>query len=198
MRKEILAPVRRSRKKKFFLRFFFFALSVAIFLAAIFSSTFFIKSLRISDIKIEGAVLLSETEIREEVENILDEKMLGIIPRDNIFFLPEKVLGDGLAGRFKRIKNISVDGVFPSSLLVAIAERKAEAIVCFGSRGECYFVDEGGLAFEEAPYFSAGVFLRFFDETGAFIGEGYRLTDSLVGKALDMKRIIKKTSSAEF
>lgn len=197
MREKILAPVRRRRQKRIFLRLGLLAAVIAAFLVAFFSSPLFIESLRISDIKIQGTNFLSEKEIKNEAENILAQKMFGFIPRNNVIFAPEENLKNFLTEKFKRIKSISIDTTLPSLLIIALTEREAEAILCFGSHGECYFVDGEGLAFEEAPFFSAGVYLRFFDETGASVEVDYRIDDFLVEKARGLEADIKNIFEVE-
>lgn len=107
------------------------------------------------------------------IKNIVDEQLTGyylkIFPKTNFIFYPKTLISNELGIKLKRLKNISLSLKDVNTLLVSVSERTALYTWCGvnppgleNSEQKCYFLDENGFVFGEAPYFSGEVYLRFY------------------------------------
>ncbi|MDD5032542.1 MAG: FtsQ-type POTRA domain-containing protein [Candidatus Pacebacteria bacterium] len=163
----ILASRKRAKRKKLFLRLALLSFSA---FSIIFAAAFFFfraEKFRITEIKISGLENISEEEIRKEAESFLSANILKVFPANNFFLFSEKKTQDKFLAKFTRAVSVSVEKDYPSSLSINIEERSPVALFCEAGGKECFFADNTGYIFEKAPFFSAGVFLKFFDERTA-------------------------------
>lgn len=161
---DILRASKRLRKKRFLRKFTFLFLFLLLFSFSILSF-FYLPYFKIKKISIGGNSTISSEKLTAEVLNYLEEKDLKIFPRDNILILSKDRLKEDILNRFSRIKEININKSFFDTLSLEVKERNNEAIFCLDDKREqCDFLDENGITFEKAPYFSAGVFLSFFDQ----------------------------------
>jgi len=157
--------MRGLRKKRLIKKSVFYSLIFLFFLGGIIGF-FYIPYFRIKKISIEGNTTVATEDLLAEVSNYLNAKYFKIIPNDNILILSkEKVIGD-LLKKFSRLKDTSLNKNFPDTLSIIVKERNKEALFC-PEKDKCFFLDGNGLAFEQAPNFSPGVYLTFFDERGS-------------------------------
>jgi hypothetical protein len=178
MTTDILASSRRKKRKKFLWKAGLTLLSIFLFLGGV-TGFFYVSKFRINDISVEGANVLDEEQIREEIVKLLKRKFLKIIPRDNIFILSKSEIAAKLIETFPALKSIAIGRDFPQKISFFLEERKPEALWCLGqvstntisdliprSLGEagCAFVDENGFIFQPAPIFSGAIFPVFYDE----------------------------------
>jgi len=101
---------------------FFVAGSVYFF---VFSSVFKIK-----EIKIIGNNLISSEQVLAVAKNVLQEKILKVIPRDTIYVLVDKKISQQLFDNFPEIASIEVKMANIGRLDILVSERKTAAIVC--------------------------------------------------------------------
>lgn len=110
----------------------------------------------------------------EEVQNVIWEEMAGkyiwLFPKTNILFYPQNNIKKSLQDKFKRIKNINLSIKNNQTLIISLTERDAKYIWCGDVpsietefiKEKCYFTDEFGYIFEEAPHFSGEVYFKFY------------------------------------
>lgn len=147
----------------------------------------------LKEVEISGNEVLEETKIREIIDRELNGKYLFLIPKKNLFFYPEKKITENLLEKFKRIKNISVSLYNTSTLKIDLKEREEKYVWCgntlpeslYKDASSCYFMDESGYVFDEAPYFLGNLYLRFYG--GNFIEEG----ENPVGKNYPDENFLK-------
>ncbi len=147
-----------------------------IFSAMIFFSR--IESMNISEVKVSGNKIVEAELITKTVEENLAGYYLWFFPKSNFIFFPKDKIKEDLSLSFKRLKDISVDFEGRDTLLISVSEREGKYIWCGAELPEgdlkpedqpCYFMDETGYIFDEAPYFSGDVYFRFFgSESGAY------------------------------
>jgi len=175
MSRNILSSSIRVKRRRVVFRAFFFFLLLLLLLAGGVFGLFSIDTLKIKHVSIKGAFVLSERELSEKVESILESKILNIFPQNRIFSFPFEKTKNILLEQFGRIGEIEIEKNLDSSILIKISERKPTALLCWkeGDSENCFFVDKEGYLFEKAPLFSAGVFLKFFDDRkyGTRLGE---------------------------
>lgn len=174
-----------------------FGFLILIFIFGCVTAFFYISSLRIKKISLEGNSSLSTEKILGEVSDYLRGKFFRIFPRDNILILPKEAIVTNLLSKFPRIEEVSLDKNFPDGISVKIKERQQEAILCINDSppGDgCAFIDENGYVFEKAPYFSGDVYLKFFDERESAPGTiGFQLIlKEQFKKLIDFRDLISK------
>jgi len=182
-------------KKKRFIKKLTFLFLIPLFICASVAALFYIPYFRIKKISIEGNSSLDQEKIIAEISNYLKDKQFKIFPRDNILILPKEKINRDLLTKFPRIKTVSLNRGFPNALSVVIKERNNEAIFCPEGEGGCFFIDEDGVVFEPASYFSAGVYLSFLDERGE--KEAVEINENIISeeqfkKIIDFKNLLAK------
>jgi hypothetical protein len=169
-----LSELKRNRKKTFLNKILFSLLGVLVFLGfLVYLSR--LSSLNISNIEITGNQIVDTNSIKQAIQTEMSGKYLWIFPKTDIFFYPQKAIVETLQDKFNRLENISLSIKNDKTLAVSVSERKAlytwcgttpdVAIPQSGSptTGDtCYFVDENGYIFDQAPYFSGGVYFKFY------------------------------------
>jgi cell division septal protein FtsQ len=128
-----------------------------------------IPKFNISKIEVSGNKVVDAEEIKTKVTDDIKGKYLGLFPKTNFILYPENFVKESLATNFKRLKDISINVKDLNTLEVSVAERKGlytwcgETVPEVSTKDEkCYFMDETGYIFDEAPYFSGGVYLKFY------------------------------------
>jgi len=134
-----------------------------------------LSALNINNIEISGNQVIDTDAIKGVVEGQIAGNYLWIFPKTNIFFYPEKAITNELQDKFPRLKDINLSIKDNKILEVSVAERKALYTWCgimplpnispssFPTEGnKCYFIDENGYIFDEAPYFSGEVYFKFY------------------------------------
>ncbi|MBU1092002.1 hypothetical protein KKA27_04040 [Patescibacteria group bacterium] len=175
MSRDILSSSRRIKRRRVVFRVSFVFFLLLLLLAGGVFGIFSIDNLKIKQVSIEGTFVLSEQELREKVESILEAKILNVFPQNRVFSFPSEKAKDILMEQFGRIDEIKIEKNLDSNVLIKISERKPVALLCWdGEENEsCFFADKSGVLFEKAPVFSSGVFLKFFDDRkyGTKLGE---------------------------
>ena len=102
-----------------------------------------------------------------QVQEHLKGSWLGIIPRANVLFFGRKTLISKLQETYPKIYNIDVS-THATELELTIEEREAHSLWCVEREyesvfdEECYFADQRGFWYAQAPYFSDNVFLKVY------------------------------------
>lgn len=161
MRRQILEASRKRKEKKRNLK-----IILACFLFVLFVvgavSLFYISKFRIKEITITGNEIVEKEKILSLAQESIKGKIFYIFPKDNIFLISKDEIKNSLLNNFLRIKSVSVFKDLPNTLLVKIEERNPVSLYC--KENNCAFINEDGLVFEEAPFFSGSLFVKFFDE----------------------------------
>lgn len=147
--------------------FFFFFGIVVVFILLVFLSH--LKNLNISNIEISGNQVIDTTAIKGVIEQETTGKYLWLFPKTNIFFYPENSIKNILQDKFKRLQNINLSIKNNKTLEVSVSERTAKYLWCGNtppttptSVTNCYFMDDNGYIFDQAPYFSGEVYFKFY------------------------------------
>lgn len=126
--------------------------------------------LRITRIEVIGNSFLGTEEIASFVRKEMSGKYFFLFPKDSIALYPKERIKNDLLDSFKRILSIQVTAQSLTALSITINERKPYSLWC----GEvlldtreptdtsCYFMDEAGFLFAEAPHFSDNVYVEFY------------------------------------
>jgi hypothetical protein len=178
-----LLELKRNRKKTLLSKILFFLIGIlVIFILTAYLSR--LNALNISNIEVVGNQIVDTNAIKQEIEHETSGKYLWFFPKTNIFLYPQNAISKDLYNKFKRLENISLSIKNDRTLTVTVTERKALYTWCGDnptagaplqnsgstttasinpiSEDTCYFVDENGYIFDQAPYFSGGVYFKFY------------------------------------
>lgn len=138
-------------------------LSVAIFISRQ-------EKFLITGVEVKGMEAINAEDIRAVVEDSLTGNYFWLVPRSNDLLYPRSEIKEHLRTRFPRFNYIgaSVEGL--NTLLVEVVEREPFALYCPSAlnpeeASACYFLDEEGFIFDNAPSFSGPVYFVYaFDK----------------------------------
>lgn len=137
------------------------------------------QRVNIKDITISGNKIIDTETIRGIAEGEMNGKYLWIIPKTNFLFYPKNKITNHLTDSFKRLSSISIDISDSNILDIKVSERTASFTWCGVSREmennenqKCYFLDDSGYIFDEAPYFSGDVYFRFYGPNSSDTDQG--------------------------
>lgn len=175
------------RRKIFFLVCFF----ILILVGLSFLSKW--EYININNIQISGNKVI-ETKM---IESVVKEKIAGnylwFFPKTNFLLYPKGEIKREIADKFKRLKDISLNVQNFKTLNISLTERTALYTYCGitppetnDSNQKCYFVDNSGYIFDEAPYFSGEVYLKFYG-----IADSYFLKPNFA-KLISFKETLEK------
>jgi hypothetical protein len=178
--------------------FFLLVLIVAIFVSRL-------ERFKITDINIKGNFVTPNEQIKKIISKELSGYYLKMFPRNNIVLYPRDRIEEVVLDEIKRIKTIRLVIEKNNNLKAEVLERKPDMLWCgesYSSDSKCFFVDEEGLVYSDAPTFSGNVFLKGFGQLernnenskNVFIG----LTFMPYEKFQTMKYFINVLKNTEF
>jgi hypothetical protein len=153
------------------------------------------QEINIVNIEISGNKIIETKNIASVLESNLSGKYLFFFPKTNFIIYPKNQIKDDLTSRFNRLKDIKLTIEDTKNLRVDLSERIASYTWCGDNlptdnlkleESKCYFMDDSGYVFDEAPYFSGEIYFRFF-------GKISKDTDSPLGSIFlqnDLMRLI--------
>jgi cell division septal protein FtsQ len=146
---------------------------LAVFVLLAYFSHF--DSLNINEVQIVGNKIVDAEAIKTAVKQQVAGKYLWFFPKTNILFYPQNSIRNELQDKFKRLKDINFSIQNNKILEVSLSERVAKYTWCGATlpaqagsppidaeNQKCYFLDENGYVFDEAPYFSGEVYFKFY------------------------------------
>jgi hypothetical protein len=167
-----LVELRKRRQRVFWAKAI---LGAIIFLAVFFGLVYISRTpvLNIDHINVVGNKVIDTETIQGIAQVEIDGNYLWFFPRANIFFYPRDDIRARLVEYSQRLKDIKIS-INKKTLEISLSERQGKYTWCgeaylgaklpSGEEGEqkCYFVDEDGYVFDEAPYFSGEVYFKFY------------------------------------
>ena len=195
---EIYRKKRSARAKKAFV---FLLLIIAGFVGLGFLSK--LNKFTINGIKVTGVSVLSEDDIKRAVINEIEGNYLFIFSKKNSFIYPKNKIESFLSNNFKRISSISVHKENLKTLVVDIKEHSGKYMFCDAPQEEkeqenCFFIDDTGYVFAEAPHFSGNIYFRFYNfgtsTPSDFFGKNF-LDKNEFRKFIQFKELLEKNNS---
>jgi hypothetical protein len=168
MKRNILNSPRLLELKKGRQRVFLKKILLSMFaLLVIFASLAYLSRLpifNIREVEIIGNKAVDTEMIKATVEKEIAGNYLWFFPKTNILFYPKDNIKKELYNKFKRLKDITFSIEDNKVLKVSLSERMGSYIWCNNilPEAQCYFMDETGYIFDEAPYFSGEVYFKFY------------------------------------
>lgn len=164
-----LLELKKRRQRTILFKIFIFSFAFLIFfiLLAFISR---LNSLNITEIKIIGNKIVDTEILKTTVKQQIAGKYLWLFPKTNILIYPQNIIRNELQNKFKRLNNINFSIKNNQILEISVTEREAKYTWCGSSidlsvEEKCYFMDENGYIFDEAPYFSGEVYFKFYGLT---------------------------------
>src|SRR3989344_971807 len=163
----------KKKRQKIFLNKIFLSLFALLFIFAGLAYISHLEQLNISEVEITGNKVESKEMIETAVKKEITGNYLWFFPKTNIFFYPKDNIEKDLFNQFNRLKSVSLS-VENKTLKVSLDERIALYTWCgemmnsvdgLSKEEKCYFIDEAGYIFAEAPYFSGEVYFKFYGAT---------------------------------
>lgn len=146
-----------------------------------------IKAINISSVEIYGVDNEDSILIRQKINQLLDGKYLGLFSKTNAFIYPKEKVAALVQSIDPSIKDVDIGLKNKRILTISIREKAADAIVCIGlpdfeessekEEKDCYFVDQKGSIFAQAPIFSGSAYKRYYvpdiAATSTYIGVNF-------------------------
>lgn len=161
-----------------------------------------INKININQININGNKVVETKEIEDIIKNEISGHYLWLFPKTNFLIYPKRGILNELNSKLKRLKDISININNFRTLEVSVSEYEGKYLWCGVSlpdlassvNQKCYFLDNNGYIFDEAPYFSGEVYFKFYGDGGLNkddITGTYFLKDKFV-KIIEFKNAIQK------
>jgi len=115
----------------------------------------------ISSVSVEGGETVSHEAVREKVRAVLNGTYLLIVPRSFAYLYPHDEIIRSIES-MPRVKEISLVRLDRTLLAVTFKEHMPHALWCTEGTETCWFMDEEGYAFTEAPMIAGGVLVRHY------------------------------------
>lgn len=120
-----------------------------------------VQALTITNVEVSGGETISHELVREKVWSELQGEYLRLVPRVFAWTYPEEAIYNSV-NTVSRIKDVHVRRTDGNTLRVTFDEYVPDSLWCnLDEHPYCYFLDEEGFAFSEAPNLSGGAFVRF-------------------------------------
>ncbi len=189
-----------SKIKKFIRLMLIRDMLIMLFLAVSIYSFIFSDFLEITEIKVINDGTIAPEDISREISREIDGKYFKIISKRNFIFFNSGNIEKKLKNDFKKIKAISIDRNFPNKINIKIQERNLILSLC--SKGECYFIDERGYAYEkmssDLSFINRSETIELIDESGKEIFENeYVLLPSYIEFIVAIADVLKKDTDVE-
>ncbi len=144
--------------------------------------------LQVRTIEVNGAHVADPGDITEFVNSQLQGNKLFILPRSSIFLAPEHAIEKALKAQFPRLQTVEVDRKNFSTLSINVTEFQGMYLWCTAD-ADCYFMDQNGIAFATAPYFSGTAYPKIFNGTASTLPFQAVTADQLTMVSLLLSRL---------
>ena len=161
----------KNKKRKVLKKKIIFSLIcfLFIFIGLIFLSRW--QRININNIEISGNKVIETEAIKSIVQKNITGYYLYFFPKTNFLLYPKNKIEEELNEKFKRLDSIKINDKNINNLEISVSEREGKYLWCGGivpslvsdiTSLKCYFMDQEGYIFDEAPYFSGNVYFKFY------------------------------------
>lgn len=161
-RVELPASRLKQRKRRRRVRV---ALVLCLLLAVLFAGAAglaHIPALQVARISVTGTETLASSTLQKFVEDRIAGSYLWVFPKRNIFLYPKKAIVSAILRAYPVLASTDVHAGDFHTIAVTVVERTPRALWCEGAA--CYFIDENGVVYQEAPTFSAPIYISYSGE----------------------------------
>jgi len=136
---------------------------------------FFSPYLKINHINAQGTEKVKSSDLTAAASDCLQGRFFKIFPKNNFFLVSGSIIENSLKEMFKDAKNIAVVKKFPASMTISASDRQKILVYC--SLEKCFWVDEEGVIFEEAPEIYGGKNITLKDNSGRQVSLGDKVLE---------------------
>jgi len=119
---------------------------------------------------VSGNSIIDTKDLENNVNEKLSGKYMYLFARANFLIYPHKKIYISLIAKFPRIEKLKVEREGMNTIHIEVQERAGSYLYCGLSIPEnkkdigenCYFVNDDGLIFDKAPYFSGDVYFKYY------------------------------------
>lgn len=155
---EQLQQERHDARREYKVSRGWFRIVLFLFIGTVFYILFFSDFMRITTTAVTGTNVLTEAEIKQVMQAELDDKLLGVIPRNTFPFVVPQLIEQKLTETFRRIDSVEVKSVFPNTLTATITEHDAVLVWCRDhGKTDCYMIDRNGATYERVDWSSPDI-----------------------------------------
>ncbi len=177
MKRDVLHSPRLSELKKRRRRVVINKILLLVFcFALIFTLSTYLSrlpNLNIAEIQVVGNKVVDTDAIKKVAQEQIAGKYAWLFPKTNILFYPKNNIIHALRKNFTRLQDITLSVKQNKILEITIIERVPKYTWCgavtpelnSNSNQKCYFMDDSGYIFDEAPFFSGQVYFKFYGFT---------------------------------
>ena len=120
----------------------------------------------ISKAEVEGAKAVNQDEVISLVQSHLSGYYFWLLPRSNFVIYPRRDIKKSLFKEFPRFASVDLALEGTRLLSIVVVEREPFALYCASAllpddASQCYFLDENGFIFDQAPSFSGHVYFIY-------------------------------------
>ncbi|MFH1170073.1 MAG: hypothetical protein V1704_00695 [Candidatus Vogelbacteria bacterium] len=151
--REILKANRRAKRKQYWRRMIMATILIVVVLTLGGWYLWNIPALALTRIVVVGAKKISTERLTSAIEKILAGQYLGLFNHRVNWFYPREIILKSLPQRFPELALVNVTNPSVGTLRVEVVERQPTALWC-EEKPTCYFIDQTGLIYAPAPYFS--------------------------------------------
>lgn len=116
---------------------------------------------RLQEIRIEGNKVVPTEAIASIAHQVLAGREWLVLPHDSSWFYPHGRLTSTLLTDLPRLASAQLAVSSHHTLTIKVTERFGDLVWCNGANlGDCYFIDQVGVAYSRAPQFSRRIFFE--------------------------------------
>ncbi len=159
----------RARKRRRRVRFFIISVAFVLLVLSGLVGLTYLSSLQIKNVAISGAQTLSSSTVEAFVRERLAGEYWYVFSKSNIFLYPKQQIAADLIKAYPVLASADVHADDFQSIAVNVVEREPKALWCpsdaSGQVFPCFFMDENGIVYGDAPTFSEPVYLSYYGST---------------------------------
>ncbi len=166
----------KNALKKIFFRGLFFCLLAGLIYFFIWSPFLWVEKTKVRSNKIP--LYYAPAEIKEIVENNLQEKLWRVVPQKSIALISSRKIKNDILDKFPEIKEVIIQKKLPNILIVKIWEREKIGVWCKIEKEEelatstqefiekkinqCFYIDQQGIIYRKAPLMKGNLVLNIY------------------------------------
>ncbi|MFA6253873.1 MAG: hypothetical protein WC640_01255 [Candidatus Paceibacterota bacterium] len=118
---------------------------------------------RLTAFNVSGQTSQDLSVLKGVIRENLNGYYLGLVPNNSVFFFSKKNLAVLLRQKFPGLQSVGVDSPNLNTLNISLIDRESKVLWCnqLVSGKRCFYLNDDGLAYQEAPNFSDAIIMEF-------------------------------------
>ncbi len=164
------SPIKKERRKRALSRTFILLFILGILFVG-FGLLSHVPGLVIGNVEVFGTKVIDSSSVSASVSEFLSVNQALLYARGNIFLFSKSDVATLVKREFPRVYEVPVVERYGRTLSISIEERDAAYLWCgmeppaYVDRflpKDCFFLDQSGFVFDQAPFFTDGVYTVFY------------------------------------